>query len=240
MRIDIISVLPKMFEGIFSCGVVGRAIERGVITLKVHDLHNYSYDKHRTVDDRPYGGGSGMVLKVEPIYKAIKSLSKKNSYVIYMSAQGKVLTQKNVISLSKKKHLIVLCGRYEGVDERVMSWIDEEISIGDYILTGGEIPAMVLVDSVCRGIKGVVKEEESLKNESFLKKFLDYPQYTRPYSFRGKKVPSVLLSGNHKEIERFRLFESIRNTYIKRPDLLKDIKLTKIEKEILSKIKLEN
>jgi len=237
MRIDIITVLPKIFDSVFSYGVVGRAIKNGKVELNIHDLHDYALDKHKTVDDKPYGGGSGMVLKPEPIYRAIKKINiGKRAYVIYLSPQGKVLNQKKVFELYKKKWLIILCGRYEGVDERVMSYIDEEISIGDYVLTGGEIPSMVLVDAVCRYAKGVVKEKGSLLEESFLKKFLDFPQYTRPYKFLNKTVPKVLLSGNHKEIEFYRLKESIKNTYKKRPELLKKIKLTKTEKQILEKI----
>lgn len=238
MRIDIVTVLPQMFDSVFDYGVLGRAIKSGKVKINIYDLHDFAVDKHKTVDDKPYGGGSGMVLKPEPIYRAIKKINvNKKAYVIYLSPQGKVLTQKKVFELYKKKWLIILCGRYEGIDERVMSYVDEEISIGDYILTGGEIPAMVLVDSVCRYVKGVVKEKSSLLKESFLGKFLDYPQYTRPYKFLNKTVPKVLVSGNHKEIELYRLKESIRNTYKKRPELLQKIKLTPLEKQILEEIK---
>ncbi|MFQ3675945.1 MAG: tRNA (guanosine(37)-N1)-methyltransferase TrmD [Endomicrobiia bacterium] len=237
MRIDIITVLPKIFDSVFNYGVIGRAIKNGKIKLNIHDLHNYSLDKHKMVDDKPYGGGSGMVLKPEPIYRAIKKINvDKKAYVIYLSPQGKVLDQKKVFELYKKKWLIIICGRYEGIDERVMSYINEEISIGDYVLTGGEIPAMVLVDAVCRYTRGVVKEKSSLLKESFVGKFLDFPQYTRPYKFLNKTVPKVLFSGNHKEIEFYRLKESIKNTYKKRPELLKKIKLTKVEKQILEEI----
>lgn len=240
MRIDVLTVLPGMFSSLFSYGVISRGIREGKIVLNVHDLHDFSLDKHKTVDDRPYGGGAGMVLKPEPIIRAIKRIqktdTKKKPYVIYMSPQGKLLTQNKVYEIYKKQWIIILCGRYEGVDNRVMKFVDEEISIGDYILSGGEIPAAVLIDSVCRYVKGVVKEKDSLKNESFIGKFLDYPQYTRPYKYLGMKVPDVLLSGDHKKIVLYRLKEAIRNTYRKRADLLEKVKLSKEERKLLSEV----
>lgn len=245
MRIDLITIFPKIFNPIFEYGIVARALKKDKIVLKVWDLRDFAYDKHKTVDDKPYGGGSGMVLKPEPIIRAIKKIKKEKSsitpWVIYLSPQGKLLNQKKVFELYKKKWLILICGRYEGIDERVMKFVDEEVSIGDYVLTGGEIPAMVLIDSVFRYVKGVVKKKDSKYKESFLSKFLDYPQYTRPYSYMNMRVPKILLSGNHKEIELYRLKEAIRNTYIKRQDLLKNLKLNNLEKKLLEEvIKEEN
>ncbi len=241
MRFDIITIFPKMFESVFEYGVIGRGIKNGKITLKVWNLRDFAYDKHKTVDDEPYGGGVGMILKPEPLIRAIRKIKKEKFYntkpwVVYLSPQGKVLCQKKVFELYKKKWLVLICGRYEGIDARVMKFIDEEVSVGDYILTGGEIPAMVLVDVVSRYVKGIVKEKESLCRESFLGKFLDYPNYTRPRSYMGMKVPEVLLSGDHKKIELYRLKEAIRATYKKRPDLLKNTKLSNIEKKLLEEV----
>ncbi len=240
MRIDVITVLPKIFDSVMNYGIISRGIKNGKILVNIYDLHDFAKDKHRTVDDRPYGGGPGMVLKPEPIVRAINKIKKENKnkkpWIIYVSPQGKLLTQQKVYELYKKKWLVIICGRYEGIDERVLKFVNEEISIGDYILTGGEIPAMVLIDSVCRYVKGVVKQQGSLKDESFIKKFLDYPQYTRPYKFYNMRVPDVLLSGDHKKIALFRLKESIRNTYKKRPEIIEKIKLTKTEKMLLEEV----
>lgn len=240
MRIDIITIFPKIFDPIFEYGVISRAVKNNKIELKVWNLRDFAYDEHRTVDDRPYGGGSGMVLKPEPIIRAIRKIKKEKDsikpWIIYLSPQGKVLQQNKVFDLYKKNWLILICGRYEGIDERVMKFVDEEISVGNYILTGGEIPAMVLIDSVCRYVKGVVKKRESKYKESFLSKFLDYPQYTRPYSYMNMSVPDILLSGNHKEINLYRLKEAIRNTYRKRPELLTNLKLNKLEKKLLEEV----
>ncbi len=240
MRIDVITLFPQMFDGVISYGVIHRAIKNGKINIKFWNLRDFAKDKHKTVDDRPYGGGAGMVLKPEPIIRAIRRIkkeSKKNKpWIVYLSPQGKVLNQQKVFELFEKKWLVLLCGRYEGVDERVMKFVDEEISIGDYILTGGEPAAMVLIDAVCRYAKGVVKEKDSLLKESFITKFLDAPHYTRPRVYMGMKVPEVLLSGDHKKIRLFRLKEAIRNTYIKRPDLLSKINLSNLEKHLLKEI----
>lgn len=243
MRIDVITLFPQMFTGVTSCGVVARAIQNGKIKLNIWNLRDFAYDKHKTVDDKPYGGGAGMVLKPEPIIRAIKKIKQSSTrqavtkpYVIYLSPQGKLLDQKKVLELYKKKWLVLLCGRYEGVDERVMKFVDEEISIGEYILTGGEPAALVVIDAVCRYVKGVVKERSSLLKETFITKFLDYPQYTRPRVYMKMKVPDVLLSGDHKKIELYRLKESIRNTYKKRPDILYRVKLTKLEQKLLQEV----
>ncbi len=240
MRIDVITIFPKIFNSIFEYGVISRAVKNNKIDLKVWDLRDFAYDKHRTVDDRPYGGGCGMVLKPEPIIRAIRKIKKEkdmiNPWIIYLSPQGRLLEQKKVLELYKKDWLILICGRYEGIDERVMKFVDEEISVGNYILTGGEIPAMVLIDSVCRYVKGVIKRRDSKYKESFLSKFLDYPQYTRPYSYMNIKVPKILLSGNHKEIYLYRLKEAIRNTYRKKTELLTNLKLSKLEKKFLEEV----
>ncbi len=245
MRIDVITLFPQMFDAFISYGVIARAIKQGKIAVKFWNLRDFAKDKHKTVDDEPYGGGAGMVLKPEPIIRAIRRIKKENKkispWVVYLSPQGKLLVQPKVFELFKKKWIILLCGRYEGIDERIMRFVDEEISIGDYILTGGEPAAMVLIDAVCRYSKGVVKEKDSLLKESFITKFLDSPQYTRPRSYMGMKVPEVLLSGDHKKIKLFRLKEAIRNTYKKRPELLSKVKLSNLEKHLLNEvIKEEN
>jgi tRNA (guanine37-N1)-methyltransferase len=218
--------------GALTESLIGRASQKKILDIKVTDVRLFSKDKHKKVDDKPFGGGVGMVLKPQPLYDAIKStgVKKKNNlyknpytkpYVIYMSPQGKTLNNEIVKNLSKFKHLVLICGHYEGIDERIMNYVDEEISIGDYVLTGGEIPAMVLVDSVARMLPGVVKEESSVTNDSFYNGLLDYSHYTRPIVFRGHKVPDVLLSGDHKKIEEWRKKEAYRRTKERRPDLVK-------------------
>ncbi|MDR2860355.1 MAG: tRNA (guanosine(37)-N1)-methyltransferase TrmD [Elusimicrobiota bacterium] len=235
MRIDILTIFPKMFVSPFSESLLARAVKKKIIEINTIDIRSFSKDKHKKVDDKPFGGGVGMVLKPEPIISAIKSLGikKKNSFyknpyskplVLYMSPQGKPLNTSIIKNLAKFKHLVILCGHYEGIDERIMNFIDEELSIGDYVLTGGEIPAMVLTDSVARMIPNVVKESDSVKNDSFFNGLLDYPHYTRPAVFKGLKVPEVLLSGNHEKIEEWRKAQSSERTKSRRPDLLKAVK----------------
>ena len=220
MKFDILTLFPEMFESL-SESIIGRAIEKGIINLNIIDIRNFSKDKHKKVDDTPYGGGAGMVIRPDVVYDAYKSIYDKDAKVIYMSPQGKKLDQEKVESLSKEKHIILLCGHYEGIDQRVLDEIaPEEISIGDYVLTGGEIPAMVLVDSVSRYVEGVLAKE-SISEESFSNGLLEYPQYTRPEVFRGKKVPEVLLSGHHENIQKWRQEKSLEITKLKRPDLLK-------------------
>ena len=205
--------------------LVGKALAKGLVSVRVHNLRDYAADKHHQADDKPFGGGAGMVLKVEPIYSAIKTLSGKKygakPYVLYLSPQGTVLNQKCAMDLSARQRIILLCGHYEGIDERAMRWIDAEISIGDYVLTGGELPAMVLIDSVMRMVPGVVKERSSVENDSFFKRGLDHSHYTRPEKFKRLAVPKVLLSGNHKAIAQWREINAAENTRKKRPDLLK-------------------
>lgn len=235
MKIDVLTIFPEMFVGPMTCSLLGKASEKRILSVNCHDIRSFTEDKHNKVDDRSFGGGPGMVLKPQPIYSALRKLGvkKKNGfyknpygkpYVIYMSPQGTVLNTRKIKALSKYEHLILLCGHYEGVDERVMTWVDEEISIGDYVLTGGEIPAMVLIDSVARMLPDVVKEKGSVECDSFYDGMLDYPHYTRPAEFKKMKVPEVLLSGNHSEIEKWRKRQSYERTKERRPDLLKKIK----------------
>ena len=221
MKFDVLTLFPESFEPIKQ-SILGRALEKNLISLNLINIRDFSKDKHKKVDDTPYGGGAGMVIRPDVVYDAYKSIKDENAKVIYMSPQGNVLNQKKVESLSKEKHLILLCGHYEGIDQRVIDEIvDEEISIGDYVLTGGEIPAMVLIDSVSRYVEGVLTKE-SIKDESFSNNLLEYPQYTRPETFLDKKVPEVLLSGHHENIRKWREEQALKNTYQKRPDLLKN------------------
>lgn len=222
MRIDILTLFPKMFKGPFNESIVKRAQEKGLVEIHIHDLRRWAKGKHKQVDDRPYGGGVGMVLMLEPVYRALQELKAQNSKVILLDAGGVPFKQKKAQELSKLDHLILIAGHYEGVDERVREHlVDEELSIGDYVLTGGELPAMVVVDAVVRLIPGVLEKPEATKFESFSDDLLEYPQYTRPESFKGWKVPRVLLSGNHKEIERWRREKALKRTRKRRPDLFK-------------------
>jgi tRNA (guanine37-N1)-methyltransferase len=226
MRIDIITIFPKMFEPVLNESIIKRAQNKGKVKIYVHDLRNYTPDKHRKVDDRPFAGGPGMVMRPEPLFAAVEdiksSVKSKNAKVVLLCPQGEQLKQKVAKRLIRNKHLILICGHYEGIDERVRRYlVDEEISIGDYILTGGELPAMVLVDCLVRLLPGVLGDKNSLKFESFEGNLLEYPQYTRPAIFKGKKVPAVLLSGNHKKIAIWRKLQAIKVTKAKRPDLLK-------------------
>ncbi|MDP1852824.1 MAG: tRNA (guanosine(37)-N1)-methyltransferase TrmD [Candidatus Omnitrophota bacterium] len=243
MRIDIITIFPDMFSAVLDESIIKRAQNKGKLKIHIHNLRDYTLDKHRKVDDRPFGGGSGMVMSPEPIFRAVENIlrhapcamrhaSKKrkaqsaerkvqSTKIILLSPQGKTLTQGLVKKLAKNKHLVLICGHYEGIDERVRDNLaDSEISIGDYVLTGGEVAAMVLVDVVTRLIPGVLGDKNSLKFESFEGNLLEYPQYTRPADFRGRKVPQVLLSGNHKEIDEWRKYQALKVTRLKRPDLL--------------------
>ena len=220
MKFDVLTLFPEMFEQLNS-SIIGRAKEKNLIDINLINIRDFSKDKHKKVDDTPYGGGAGMVMMPDVVYDAYKSVEDKNAKVIYMSPQGKKLTQKKVEELANEEHLIILCGHYEGIDQRVIDKIvDEEISIGDYVLTGGEIPAMVLIDCVSRYVEGVLNQD-SIKEESFSNGLLEYPQYTRPEVFEGEKVPEVLLSGNHQNIDKWRKEKSLEITKNKRPDLLK-------------------
>ena len=220
MKFDILTLFPEMFDSIKQ-SIIGKAIEKNLIEINLINIRDFSKDKHKKVDDTPYGGGAGMVLKPDVVYDAYLNVKSDNAKVIYLSPKGKTLNQEKVKELSKEKHIILLCGHYEGIDQRVLDKIvDEEISIGDYVLTGGEIPAMVLIDSVIRYVEGVINGE-SVEEESFSNGLLEYPQYTRPEIFLDKKVPEVLLSGHHENIKKWREEKSLEITRLKRPDLLK-------------------
>jgi tRNA (guanine37-N1)-methyltransferase len=218
--IDILTLFPELFPGPLSAGVTGRGLTTGLVTLRVHNLRDYTHDRHRQVDDVPYGGGAGMVLKPEPIFEAVRARAGKGP-VILLTPQGELLNQRLVRELAGHEDLYLICGRYEGVDERVATnLVDKEISIGDYVLTGGELPAMVVIDAVSRLVTGVLGSEESPKDESFDQRLLEYPHYTRPADFEGHAVPEVLRSGHHAEIERWRRAQAAERTRRRRPDLL--------------------
>ncbi len=220
MKFDVLTLFPEMFEAIKQ-SIIGKAIEKNIIDINLVNIRDFSKDKHNKVDDTPYGGGAGMVIRPDVVYDAYNSVKSEDAKVIYLSPQGKVLNQNKVKELSKEKHLILLCGHYEGIDQRVIDEIvDEEISIGDYVLTGGELPSMVLIDSISRYVEGVLNKE-SIIEESFSENLLEYPQYTRPEIFLEKKVPEVLLSGHHENIRKWRKERSLEITKLKRPDLLR-------------------
>jgi tRNA (guanine37-N1)-methyltransferase len=234
MHIDILTLFPKMFENILGESMLKIAQKKGIAKIAVHNLRDWTSDNHKTADDKPFGGGPGMVMKVEPVYLALEELGvrvqvpgsrvQRKKKVILVTPQGKRFDQKTAKRLSKEKQLILICGHYEGIDERIRELVDEEISIGDYILTCGELPAMVLVDSIVRLIPGVLGKGESLNFESFERGLLEYPQYTRPAEYRGMKVPEILLSGDHKKIESWRMEQAHERTRERRPDLLKNKK----------------
>ncbi len=238
MRIKVLSLFPKMFDGILNESIIKRAIDDKKVNIDVIDLRSYSKDKHNKVDDTIYGGGAGMLIKCEPVFDAIDDLKTKNTKVIMLSPDGVKYNQEKAYELSKEKNIILLCGHYEGFDERINTVVDEKISIGDYVLTGGEIPAMAIIDSVTRLLPGVINEESHL-NDSFNNDLLDYPQYTKPQEYRGMKVPDVLLSGDHKKIDEWRKEEQIKKTKKQRPDLLKESEEEKTSDEDLIKTEEE-
>ena len=219
MKIDILTLFPAMFEGFINESIIKRAIEAGKVIINIHNIRDYSKDPHKKVDDYAFGGGAGMVLMPQPIFDAVDALKEENSKVILMTPQGIKYNQKMAYELTEEKHLIIICGHYEGFDERIRSIVDMEISIGDFVLTGGEIPAMAISDSIIRLLDGVI-EKDSHINDSFNDNLLDYPVYTHPSDFRGMKVPEVLLSGHHANIAKYRLEEQIKRTQERRPDLL--------------------
>lgn len=238
MRFDILTLFPDMMRNILDESIIGRAQQSGILEINCINIRDFAGNKHNSVDDYPYGGGFGMLMQAPPIYRAYESVAGEDkSYTVYMSPQGKVLTQEKVIELSKKDRIVILCGHYEGVDERVLEEIvDEEISIGDYVLTGGELPAAVLVDSVARMVEGVLPQSESFTEESIYSGLLEYPQYTRPPVFMGREVPEVLLSGHHANIEKWKRKESLKRTYLKRPELLEKAELTDKDRKLLDEI----
>ena len=221
MKIDILTLFPKMFEGFLTESIIKRAREKEIVEINIIDFRNYSLEKHGQVDDTPYGGGRGMVLMCEPVVRAIEDLKSDDTLVILTCPQGKTFKESMANDLKQYKHLIIVCGHYEGYDERIRNFVDLEISIGDYILTGGEIPAMAITDATVRLLDGVINSE-SYEQDSYSNNLLDYPTYTKPADFRGMKVPEVLLSGDHQKIKEYRLKEQIKNTKKRRPDLLEN------------------
>ncbi len=245
MKIDILTLFPEMFEAILNFSIIGRAQEKELLKTNLINIRDFSKNKHKKVDDYPYGGGAGMVLMNQPIFDALENLTTNNekSRIIYLTPKGKTFNQNLAKELSEENHLIFLCGHYEGIDQRIIDyWVTDEISIGDYVLTGGEIPAMVLIDSIVRLIPGVLNTKESYEEDSFYNGLLEYPHYTRPYNYKNMKVPDVLLSGNHKLIENWRLKQSLIITKERRPDLFNDyinhkIKNDKDKKKLMKLLK---
>ena len=243
MTIDVITIFPAMVEAALAGGVIGRARQRGVLDVEARDLREFTTDRHRTVDDMPYGGGPGMVMKPEPIFRAVEAVAAERGApdaVVLMTPQGRTFTQDEAVRLSQLDRIVVICGRYEGVDERVAELLaTDELSIGDYVLTGGELPALVVIDAVARLIPGVVGDAESVAGESFARGRLDHPHYTRPAVFRGRAVPDVLISGHHGEIERWRRQQRARRTVERRPDLIGRHELSDEERRDLAAFDVE-
>lgn len=237
MQIDILTLFPEMFEGPFSVSIIKRAREKGLININTINIRDFAHDKHRIVDDYPFGGGAGMVMKPEPVFEAVdyaKKESQGSPRVILLCPQGRVFDQETAKRLANENSLIFICGHYEGIDERVReTLVDEEISIGDFVLTGGELPAMVIIDALTRLIPGALGEEESFVTDSFYNGLLEYPQYTRPREYAGLTVPEILLSGDHEKIRKWRRLMSLKRTMARRPDLLQNIDLTKEDKALL-------
>jgi len=240
MIADVITIFPAMIEAALAEGVIGRARARGLVEIAAHDLREYTDDRHRVVDDVPYGGGPGMVMKPEPLFKAVEAIESKRgrpSAVVLLTPQGRLFSHAEAARLSQLEHLVLICGRYEGVDERVAeTLVTDQISIGDYVLTGGELPALVVLDAVVRLTPGVVGHQDSLVEDSFVRGLLDHPQYTRPAVFRDLAVPDVLVSGHHAEIDRWRQRQRVVRTLERRPDLLKDAALTMGERQVLDEL----
>ena len=241
MRSDIITLFPSMFRGPFDESIIKRARKKGILEINLHNLRDFTDDRHRTVDDLPYGGGAGMVMKPEPLFRAVEKVKeeKRSSWkVILLSPQGQPFAQEKAKELAEEEGLIFICGHYEGVDERVREHlIDEELSLGDFVLTGGELAAMVIVDAIARMLPEVLGCKDSIREDSFYQTLLDYPHYTRPTEFRGWKVPGVLISGNHQKIREWRKKKKLENTFKKRPDLLRTAKLSREEEEMLEQIR---
>ena len=245
MRIDILTLFTEMCDRVMSESIIGRARAKGIIETHCHNIRDYTENKQKQVDDAPFGGGMGMIVQAQPVYDCFKAVEStgdgQKPYVIYMSPQGKTLSQKKALELSKKPWLVLLCGHYEGVDERVLEEIvDEEVSIGDYVLTGGELPALVLADTVARLVPGVLSSEECFTEESHFSGLLEYPQYSRPRVWKGREVPEVLLSGHHLNIKKWRRRQSLERTLKKRPEMLEKAELSKEELEYIEELRTEN
>lgn len=237
MRIDVVTLFPSYFESPLGTSIIGRASERGLLEFGVHDLRQHGLGRHRSVDDQPYGGGAGMVMRPEPLFAAIEPLRAAGATVVLLDPAGEPLTDALARELALLGHLALVCGRYEGIDDRVRAVVDREVSIGDYVLTGGELPALVLVDTVSRFVPGVI-DDASQAGDSFATGLLEHPQYTRPESFRGMDVPEILFSGHHAEVDRWRRRESLRRTLERRPDLLADAPLTDADRAVLDELRV--
>ena len=234
MKIDILSLFPELFEAVLNSSILGRAQTSGLLEIATHNIRDYSENKHKTTDDYPFGGGAGMVMTVQPVLDCMNAvIGDQTPKRIYLSPRGRVLTPQIAMELSLESHLLLLCGHYEGIDERIMTQIDDQISIGDYVLTGGELPAMVLIDCISRFIPGVLGSDESAKEESFSEGMLEYPQYTRPASYNGMDIPPVLLSGHHANIEKWRRQQALLSTRKQRPDLFSKLMLSKADRIFL-------
>lgn len=241
MRIDILTLFPDMCNAYLSESIIGRARKAGKVQIECIDIRNYTKDKHRRVDDTPYGGGMGMIMQVEPVFDCFEALCNEigeRPHLIYLTPQGKTLTQQRVKELSKMNNIALLCGHYEGIDERVIEELQpEEISVGDYVLTGGELPALILADSISRMLPGVLSDDECFTEESHFSSLLEYPQYTRPYEWHGRRVPDVLLTGHHANVEKWRREQSLERTLERRPDMLEKADLSKKDREFLEELK---
>lgn len=241
MRIDILTLFPKMCNAYLNESIIGRARKAGKVEIECTDIREYTKDKHRRVDDTPYGGGMGMIMQVEPVYDCYSAICEKlgtKPHLIYLTPQGKTLTQQRVRELAAMENIALLCGHYEGIDERVIEELQpEEISVGDYVLTGGELPALILADAVSRMLPGVLSDDECFEEESHFSSLLEYPQYTRPYEWRGRTVPDVLLTGHHANVDQWRRQQSLRRTLERRPDMLENASLSEADKKYLSDLK---
>ena len=241
MRIDILTLFPEMIEGVFNSSILKRAIEAGYLEINIHDFRLFSKDKNHKVDDYTYGGGAGMLIRVDPVCDCLKSIpGYKEAHKLITTPTGKVFNQDMAKLFSSKEHIIIICGHYEGIDDRILNYVDEEVSIGDYVLTGGELAACIIVDATSRLIEGVLGNNESSQTETFDDNLLEYPQYTRPVEYDGYKVPDVLISGHHENIRKFRRYESLKKTYLKRPELIEKASLTKEDLKMLEEIKSKN
>ncbi len=244
IRFDVLTLFPDMFEAVLGDSIIARAVEKGIIQFNFINIRDFSKNKHKKTDDYPYSGGGGMLMTPQPIYDAYQSIVKDLDYkpfTIYMSPQGRVFSQELAKEYAEYKHIVILCGHYEGVDQRIIDMlVDAEVSIGDFVLTGGEIPAMAVIDAVSRMLPGVLSSESSYENESHYSGLLEYPQYTRPEEFMGVSIPEVLISGHHAKIEEWKRKESIKNTFLKRPDMLKNVTLTKRELEYIEQLKKDS
>ena len=238
MRLDILTLFPDMIKGVFNDSILKRAIEAGYLEINIHDFRSFSKDKNHKVDDYTYGGGAGMLIRVDPVCDCLKSIEGyQNALKLITTPTGKVFNQDLAMAFSKEEHIIIICGHYEGIDDRILNYVDMEVSVGDYVLTGGELAACIIVDATSRLLDGVLGNSESSITETFDDNLLEYPQYTRPVEYDGYKVPDVLISGHHENIRKWRRFESLKKTYLKRPDLIDEAKLSKEDLKMLEEIK---